>query len=205
MQVDRAGVDRGEGALGLDLADHLARGGVDDREAVGGGRAQRDPAGDEVARPRSCSGRRRPCAARPSSTRRSAASRQPSPRISSSSRPPSGCLVGGGDQVLHLDLLGAVVEDRRLDRPLEELVGVAAEELVERVLAGDVDGEPAAPAPGAAPHLAQAGDGAGEVDADRRVELADVDARAPARWSPRRRAARPRRASASISRRCWGV
>ena len=29
--------------------------------------------------------------------------------------------------------------------------------------------------PGAAPHLAQARDGAGEGDADRRVELADVD------------------------------
>ena len=41
------------------------------------------------------------------------------------------------------DLLAVVVEDRRLDRPLEELVGVAAEELVERVLAGDVDGEAA--------------------------------------------------------------
>ena len=44
-----------------------------------------------------------------------------------------------------------------------------------RVLPGDVDGQAAAPAPGPPPHLPQAGDGAGEGDADRRVELADVD------------------------------
>ena len=75
-----------------------------------------------------------------------------------------------------MDLLVLVVEDRGLDRAVEELVGVAAEELVERVLARDVDGEPAAAAPGAAPHLAQRGDGAGERHADRRVERADVDA-----------------------------
>src|SRR5689334_10041202 len=67
-----------------------------------------------------------------------------------------------------------MVEDRRLHRSPEELLGMAAEELVERVLAGDVDGEAAAAAPGPAPHLPQAGDGAGEGDADRRVELADV-------------------------------
>ncbi len=73
------------------------------------------------------------------------------------------------------DLLAFVVEDRRLDRPADELVGVAAEELVERVLAGDVDGEAAPPPPRPSPHLPQAGDGAGEGDADRRVELADVD------------------------------
>jgi hypothetical protein len=39
-----------------------------------------------------------------------------------------------------VDLLGLVVEDRPLDRPFEELRRVAAEELVERVLAGDVHG-----------------------------------------------------------------
>ena len=75
-----------------------------------------------------------------------------------------------------MQLLVPGVEDRRLDRAVEELVGVAAEELVERVLAGDVEREPAAAPPGAAPHLAQRGDGAGERDADRRVERADVDA-----------------------------
>ena len=107
--------------------------------------------------------------------------------------------------MLHLDLLGAVVEDRRLDRPLEELVGVAAEELVERVLAGDVDGEPAAPAPGPPPHLAQARDGAGEVDADRRVELADVYPQLERVGGGDREQLAARPASASISRRCCGV
>ena len=75
-----------------------------------------------------------------------------------------------------LDPLVLVVEDRRLDRALEELVGVAAEELVERVLAGDVEREPLAAPARPAPHLAQARDRAGEGDADRGVELADVDA-----------------------------
>ena len=74
-----------------------------------------------------------------------------------------------------LDPLVGVVEDRRLDRAREELVGMAAEELVERVLAGDVERDPLAAAPRPPPHLAQAGDRAGEGDADRRVELADVD------------------------------
>ena len=53
---------------------------------------------------------------------------------------------------------------------------MAAEELVERVVAGDVHGEAGLAAPGAAPHLPQARDRARERDADRRVELADVDA-----------------------------
>ncbi len=58
---------------------------------------------------------------------------------------------------------------------------MATEELIQRVLARDVDGE-AAPAAsdrgsaGASPHLAQRGDGAGERDDDRGVERADVDA-----------------------------
>ena len=52
-------------------------------------------------------------------------------------------LIGRGEEVLHLDLLGAVVEDRRLDRSLEEFVRVAAEELVERVLSRDIDGQAA--------------------------------------------------------------
>ena len=57
----------------------------------------------------------------------------------------------------------AVVEDRRLHRALEELLGMAAEELVERVVARDVDGEPAPLAPaGAPPLLAQARHGARE-------------------------------------------
>ena len=49
------------------------------------------------------------------------------------------------------------------------------EELIERVLAGDVDRQSAAAAAGAAPHLAQARDRPGEGHADRGVECADVD------------------------------
>ena len=70
-------------------------------------------------------------------------------------------LVRGAEQVLAVDQRALVVEDGGLDGTLEELVGVAAEELVERVLAGEEHRQPvAAPldrgAPGAAPHLASA-------------------------------------------------
>ncbi len=75
-----------------------------------------------------------------------------------------------------VDLLAGVIEDRRLHRAVEELVGMAAEELVERVLAGDVDREPPAAPPRPPPHLLERGDGAGEGDDDRGVEGADVDA-----------------------------
>ena len=81
----------------------------------------------------------------------------------------------GAEQVPAEDLGALVVEDRGLDGALQEVVGVAAEELVERVLARDVHGQAAAATPGAAPHLAQRGDGPGERDDDRGVELADVD------------------------------
>ena len=69
-----------------------------------------------------------------------------------------------------------MVEDRRLHGPVEELVGVAAEELVEGVLAGDVDREAAATPARTTPLLAQRRDGAGKGDRDRGVERADVDA-----------------------------
>ena len=84
-------------------------------------------------------------------------------------------LVRRAQQVLGEDLGAVRVEDRGLDGPAEELVGVPAEELVERVLAGDVHREPAAAAAGAAPHLPEARDRAREGHADRGVELADVD------------------------------
>ena len=83
--------------------------------------------------------------------------------------------VRGAQQVRGVQLLVLVVEDRGLDRPLQELVGMAAEELVERVLAGDVDREPAAAPPGPAPHLAQRGDGPRERHADRGIQRPDVD------------------------------
>ena len=74
------------------------------------------------------------------------------------------------------DLRGVVVEDGRLDRAVQEFVGVAAEVLVECVLAGDVDGQARTGAAGPAPHLPEAGDSAREGHADGRVELADVNA-----------------------------
>ena len=147
MEVDRAGVDRGEGALGLDQAEHLARVALDHRDRVRRGRAQRDLAGDEPAAARQVAARRArrssPAADQPLA--RARASRRRRPRASSLAQRQ---LVGGRDQVPRGDLLVGVVEDRRLDRAAEELVGVAAEELVERVLAGDVDREAA---PRAAP------------------------------------------------------
>ena len=68
-----------------------------------------------------------------------------------------------------------VVEPRRLDVPREQRLGVAHEELVERVLARDQDRQ-AVPAPaGTAPLLAQRRHRPGEADGDGGVELADVD------------------------------
>ena len=68
-----------------------------------------------------------------------------------------------------------VVEDRRLDAAREQRVRLAREELVERVVAGDEDREPALAPAGAAPLLPERGDRPGEADRDRAVEEADVD------------------------------
>ena len=69
-----------------------------------------------------------------------------------------------------------MVEDRGLDPPAEQLVGLAHEELVEAVLARDQHREPAAAAAGASPLLAQRRNRAREADRDHAVEQADVDA-----------------------------
>ena len=84
-------------------------------------------------------------------------------------------LVGGRAHVAGEHARARVIEDRRLDAPAEELVRLAHEELVERVLGRDEHREPVAAAPGAAPLLAQRGDRAGKADGDHRVEQADVD------------------------------
>ena len=68
-----------------------------------------------------------------------------------------------------------VVEDRRLDAPAEQLLRLAHEVLVERVLGRDEHREAVAAPPGAAPLLAQRGDRSREADRDHRVEQADVD------------------------------
>ena len=201
MQVDGAGVDRREGALGLDQAEHLARVALDHRDRVGRGRAQRDLRGDELA-----AARQQPAAG----AAQLAGADQPLGPLAPARAEDlvvlvgQRQLVGGGEQVAGGDLLAFVVEDRRLDRAVDELVGVAAEELVERVLAGDVDGEPAAAAARPPPHLAQARDRPGEGDADRGVELADVDPELERVGGDHRQqlAAASR---ASISRRCCGV
>ncbi len=84
-------------------------------------------------------------------------------------------LIRRSAQVGQEDLLGLVVEDRRLHRPVEELVGVAARELVKRIAPGHEEGQPGLAPPGAAPHLAQAGHRPGKRHADGGVQLADVD------------------------------
>ena len=162
----------------VDGADQLAGAGVDDRDAVAARRVRSDTAGGRelVGAARDVACRRGARAGRPVADERSRrSSRQRGPErlgVGRLQRP----LVRRAQQVRGVDLLVLVVEDRRLDRAVEELVGVAAEELVERVLAGDVDRQPAPAAPGAAPHLAQRGDRARERHADRGVERADVDA-----------------------------
>ena len=101
-----------------------------------------------------------------------------------------------------------VVEQRRLDAPAEQLLGLAHEVLVEPVLARDEHGEPVPAPPGAAPLLAQRRDRAREADGDHRVEQADVDPelervrRGHAEQVARRRAAaRSRAAAPACSRR----
>ncbi len=68
-----------------------------------------------------------------------------------------------------------VVEDGSLDTAVEQGVGLAHEELVERVFGGDEDSEAVTRAAGSAPLLPEAGDGAREAHADHAVEQADVD------------------------------
>ncbi len=68
-----------------------------------------------------------------------------------------------------------MVEDRRLDSPVEQRLRAAHEVLVERVLARDEHRKAMSTASRASPLLAQARDGAGEADRDRAVEEADVD------------------------------
>ena len=173
MEIDGPGMDRREGPLRLDQAEHLPGVALDHGHRARRRRAQGDLGRDELA------ARRHPPAA--GDTQLSG------PDQPLGALPPCRAedlvvglgqrqLVGGRDEMAGGDLLAVVVEDRGLDRPAEELVGVAAEELVEGVLAGDIDGEAAVSAPGPPPHLPQAGDRARKGDADRRIELADVDA-----------------------------
>ena len=86
-------------------------------------------------------------------------------------------LLGGGRQVRAQDVRVVGVEHRRLDRGAEQRLGVVHQEGVERIVARDEDADRvAARAAGAAELLLQCGPGAGEADADDRVEPGDVDA-----------------------------
>ena len=174
VQVDRALVRRVEGAAGVDVAEQLAGGHLDDREAVVPRRAQRHRARRVLAGVTRDERPARPPAqlAHRLEPRGGRLELRPEPlRVGRGQR----SLVRGAEHVPGVDLLVRGIEDRRLDGPVEELVRMAAEELVERVLAGDVDREPAAAPARAPPHLAQRGDRAGERHADRRVERTDVD------------------------------
>ena len=160
------------GAADLDRADQLAAVRLDHRDRLDARGAQRDPAGGELVRARRVA---------PAPLAQAALRDEPlrvqlparAERVGVVGRERQ--LVGGGDQVLEVDLLGLVVEDRLLDRAVEELVRVAAEELVERVVAGHVQREAGLAPARAAPHLAQARHRAGEGHADGGVEVADVD------------------------------
>ena len=68
-----------------------------------------------------------------------------------------------------------VIEDRRLDLPAQERLGLPHEVLVERVLARDEDRKPVSASPRPSPLLPERGHRAGEADRDRAVEQADVD------------------------------
>ena len=85
-------------------------------------------------------------------------------------------LEGGREDVAVEDPGVRVVEDGGLDPPAQQRLGLAHEELVERVLAGHEHRQAVAAAPGASPLLAQARDRAREADRDGAVEEADVDA-----------------------------
>jgi hypothetical protein len=173
VQVNPAGMNRRERALGLDRTEELAGVAFHDRHRVRGGGPKRDVARGEV----------RPTwqvALALTATQLTHANQGLGPLAPSRAqelgiRFRQGQLVGGREHVRRLDPVVLVVEDGALHRSLQELVGMAAEELVERVLARDVQREPLAAPPGPAPHLPQAGDRAGKSGADRRVEIADVD------------------------------
>ena len=172
MEVDRAVVDGRERPRGLDRADQLARGHVDDRERVHPRRAQRHVGRRVVlgaSRHERPSGRTRRCPAVTS---------LPLPLPSGPSDAPSAASSGpscAAHSRCPAWICSFVVEDRGLDRAVEERIRMAAEELIQGVLAGHVHREAAPAAPRPAPHLAQRGDGPREGDEDRRVQRADVD------------------------------
>ncbi len=149
VQVDRALVDGRVGAAGLDRAQHLTRGSVDEDEAVGRRRSQRDAGGGVIVGP-------------PEHEPGRSLAQQPGLGQCRGVLVPLGAedrlvgvterrLVGGAEQVLGVDLTAVGIEDGRLHGPAEEVIGMAAEELIQGVLARDVDGQARVPAGRLAP------------------------------------------------------
>ena len=173
MQVDGALVHRRERALQLDEAEHGAGARVDDGDRRGAGRAQRHAACRVVAsRPDDAGGCPPQLAALHQSLRplqRGVAQRLAVALVERR-------LEGRREHVAVQDPRVGMVEDRRLDPALQQRLGLAHEELVERVLAGDEHRQAVTAATGASPLLPQARHRAREADRDGAVEEADVDA-----------------------------
>ncbi len=159
----------------LGRAEQLAGGHVDDLEAVRRGRAQRHLSRRVDVRAAEHEGAGDSAPAQLPGALQGLRVALPAGPEEGSVIGPKRALVGGAEQVRAEDRGAFVVEDGRLHGSLQKVLGVAAEELIQGVLAGHVHGQSTAPAPGPAPHLAQRGDGSGEGDHERRVELADVD------------------------------
>ena len=97
-----------------------------------------------------------------------------------------------------------VVEDRSLDSTAEQRLGLAHEVLVERVLAGDEDGQPVPAAAGAAPLLAQARDRPREADRDH-ASSSPMSMPSSSAFVALTPSSSPSKSRRSISRRCAGV
>ena len=98
-----------------------------------------------------------------------------------------------------------VVEDRRLDPPAEQLVGLAHEVLVERVLGRDEHREPVAAPPGAAPLLAQRGDRARESRREITASSRPMSIPSSSAFVEETPSSSPSASRRSISRRCAAV
>ncbi len=201
MEVHGSLVDGRERPLALDEAEHRSRRRVDDGDRFRAGRAQRHAPGRVVASAPD-DARRRPAQLASLHERLGPLERSSAERLAVAivQRP----LEGGREHVAVEDPWVRVVEDGSLDSPLEQRLGLAHEELVERILAGHEHGETVTSPAGAPPLLTEARNRAREPDGDSAVEEADVDAELErvGRSHPEKLALHQRR---SISRRCEGV
>ena len=169
VEVDGAFVHRRVRTVALDEPEQRSGRAVDDGERLRVARAQRHAGGGVVAALPDVSGRRvLQLRELGRTTQRLRAERR---RVLLLERR----LERGREHVRVEDARVRVVEDRGLDAAREQRVRLAREELVERVVARDEDGQPSLASPCAPPLLAQRCDRAGEADGDRAVEEPDVD------------------------------